>query len=224
MNETIDPSEEQFFQQGDEAPFEPPEEPPLAGEPHLVGPGIGDAARARRVRLRRAVGTALLASVALFGLGLVRHYGVPRLRLGASHPDPERQATLSALLPAKLSAVSAPPATGLDATGSGAPAPPSSALPDVPTVDQVPSVDPSALIRSARTLLEGGHTRAGVAAARMAVNANPKNAEPYILLGAGLQDLGKWAEAQTVFATCKQETSSGPNATCRYFSGAVAGK
>jgi hypothetical protein len=206
MNSALDPSEEQFFEQGERAPSEAPEELPHAPEQPEVRTVIDPGAYARRARLRRVVGSALLASVALFGLGLLRHYRAPALQLGASKPKP--QAALYPMLPAALTA-SVPIASALV---DPAPPPP-------PPTDPARSVDAAALIRSARTLLEAGHTRDGVAVARSAVNANPENAEPYILLAAGLQDLGKWAEAQSVFATCKQATSSGPNATCRYFAG-----
>jgi Flp pilus assembly protein TadD len=74
------------------------------------------------------------------------------------------------------------------------------------------------LIRTARSLLEAGQIRAGVAAARQALAANSTDAEPYILLAAGLQDLGDWAGAQAIFGACKERSHQGPSADCRYFS------
>lgn len=205
MNNALDPSEERFFEQGEVASPELSEELPPSPEASV---GIGADESARRARLRRVVASALLGSVALFGVGLVRQFGAPQLPPEARKP--ERRATLWALQPAAPN-TQQPSAAAAPASLSSQP---------LPAVNRPPSVDASALIRSARTLLEAGHTRDGVAVARSAVSANPQNAEPYILLAAGLQDLGKWAEAQTVFATCKQATSSGPNATCRYFAGA----
>jgi len=56
--------------------------------------------------------------------------------------------------------------------------------------------------------------REGVGAARAAVAADPSLAEPYVLLGAGLQDLGEWNEAYRTFTTCAERTKS---TVCKYF-------
>jgi hypothetical protein len=199
MSGLMDPGEEQFFEQGEEPQLVVPEEPELVVEPS----GMSE----RRARLQRVVGAALLGSAALFGVGLMRHYAASRVPLATSKTVP--RITLAALLP---SSPATPSASALNL-------PEPSATPEPSSTVSAPTVDPATLIRTARALLEAGHTRDGVVAARAAVSASPSDAEPYILLAAGLQDLGKWAEAQTVFTTCKQATSSGPNATCRYFAG-----
>jgi cytochrome c-type biogenesis protein CcmH/NrfG len=200
MNQTMDPGEEHFFEQGEQPHFELEEEQPLLLEP--------PSARVRRARLRRIVAAALVASLALFGVGLLLRHSAARVGQAPGVAGLDRRVMLDALLPRAL----AVPVSEI--------APPSAPLAPPPTPSAALGVgDPAALIRSARQLLESGHTRAGVEAARSAVAANPNDAEPYILLAAGLQDLGQWAEAQTVFSTCKQKTSSGPNATCRYFAG-----
>lgn len=217
----MDPNEELFFRQGDELSeevhSEPPEALPQRGDPSLVDAALTADAKVRRVRLRRVVVGALLASTALFAVGVVRRYGAPHW----AAPAPKRRATLAALRPAMTST----PADS--ANGRLSAAPPSASAPASseasPASEHAQALDAAALTRRARLLLEGGHTRDGVAAARSAVNANPRDAEPYVLLAAGLQDLGRWAEAQAVFATCKQATSSGPNATCRYFAAIASG-
>lgn len=197
MTEAMDSSEEQFFEQGERPSLEAEPESPLEHETPQVS--------ARRTRLRRVVAAALLASVALLALGVIRRASAPRLQAASSKV--ERRVTLAALQASPLAApLSSASSTALE---------PSAVAPS----HDDPPFDSAALIRSARRLLEAGRTRDGVALARAAVNANPKNAEPYILLAAGLQDLGRWDEARTVFANCKQATSSGPNATCRYFAG-----
>ena len=73
------------------------------------------------------------------------------------------------------------------------------------------------LRREARALLESGKTREGVAKARAAIEADSSEAEPYILLAAGLQDLGQWAEAKTVFEQCVHRSTKAPSYDCLYF-------
>lgn len=196
----MDPEEQQFFEQGESPLEEVLEEPKFVFEPPAV--------QARRARLRRVVGAALLASLTLCAAGLLVSYRAKRARALIDGQAVNRRVIFQASLP--RATTEQRPATPSSAAN---PAPsPSIATPSVPS-------DRSALIRAARALLEAGHTREGVAAARLAVDANSSDAEPYILLAAGLQDEGRWGEAQSVFSLCKQKTSSGPNATCRYFAG-----
>jgi hypothetical protein len=73
------------------------------------------------------------------------------------------------------------------------------------------------LRREARRLLEGGKAEEGVALARRAIQADPDPPEAYILLAAGLQDLGRWQESRDVFAKCVRDTNGKANAECVYF-------
>jgi hypothetical protein len=120
---------------------------------------------------------------------------------------------------------------------SPAPAPSSSAAsalaprePNAPTDDTLEETDdvefPTTeadpvkgreLRRQARQLLERGSTEEGVRVSRVAIQADPNDPEGYILLAAGLQDLGRWQESRDVFAKCVQESSRRPNAECVYF-------
>lgn len=181
--------------------------------------------RARRARLRRVVVGTLSASVALLLLGFLARYSAKKTESVLDASSLRRTATLNALLPqetrlpaASVSlpapAVPAPALTIPSPSGSVADSASSNVQPSAPPTD-----DPNTLTRAARTLLAAGHTREGVAAARIAVEANPSDAEPYILLAAGLQDLGNWPEAHAVFTACEQKTQRGPNASCRYFAG-----
>jgi hypothetical protein len=156
---------------------------------------------ARRARLRRIVLGTLSASVALLLVGLLARYGAKKAESALDASSPRSTATLNALLPREAPA---------SAVSTSSPAASASA---------VSNDDPSALTRAARALLAAGHTREGVAAARVAVDANPTDAEPYLLLATGLQDLGNWPEAHAVFAACEQKAQRGPNASCRYFAG-----
>jgi hypothetical protein len=71
--------------------------------------------------------------------------------------------------------------------------------------------------REARRLLEGGQIDPGVAAARNAIALDPANAESYVLLAAGLQDQGRWAESREVFSRCIHKSNNAINAECVYF-------
>ncbi len=74
--------------------------------------------------------------------------------------------------------------------------------------------DAHRLTREARTLLRAGRTRDGIARAREAIEANVEFAEPYVLLAAGLEDLGAWREAHATFVSCAERTHS---PECSYF-------
>jgi hypothetical protein len=73
------------------------------------------------------------------------------------------------------------------------------------------------LRKEARRLLEQGEAEKGVALARRAILADPNAPEAYILLAAGLQDLGRWQESRDVFAKCVHESNGKTNAECVYF-------
>ena len=71
--------------------------------------------------------------------------------------------------------------------------------------------------QEARRLLEAGQIDPGVAAARRAIELNPADPECYVLLAAGLQDQGRWAESREVFSRCVRKSNNGINAECAYF-------
>jgi hypothetical protein len=73
------------------------------------------------------------------------------------------------------------------------------------------------LRREARRLLQSGHAEEGVAVSRRAIQADPDAPESYILLAAGLQDLGRWQESRDVFAKCVRDSNGKANAECVYF-------
>jgi colicin import membrane protein len=70
----------------------------------------------------------------------------------------------------------------------------------------------------ARRFLAGGKLKEAVASARTALAADPADAEPYLLLGAALQDTGHWDESVIVFASCVQNAKRGPLGDCRALS------
>jgi hypothetical protein len=71
--------------------------------------------------------------------------------------------------------------------------------------------------QEARRLLEAGQIDPGVLAARRAIELNPTDPECYVLLAAGLQDQGRWAESREVFSRCVRRSNNGINAECAYF-------
>jgi hypothetical protein len=123
-------------------------------------------------------------------------------------------------------AMSPPRATAPSASSSSMavePGPPTTDDTVQPTEDsdfEPSAADPALgrdLRREARQLLEKGSAEEGVRVARRAIMADPNDAEGYILLAAGLQDLGRWQESRDVFAKCVQESGRKANAECVYF-------
>jgi hypothetical protein len=75
----------------------------------------------------------------------------------------------------------------------------------------------SDLRREARQLLEAGRIEEGVGFARSAIKADPYNPESYVLLAAGLQDLGRWQESRDIFTKCVRQSNQKANYECVYF-------
>ncbi|HTQ06673.1 MAG TPA: hypothetical protein VMI54_22610 [Polyangiaceae bacterium] len=153
----------------------------------------------------------------------------------AEPPAPPSATSVPVTLPASPSATSVPvlappPTADVASTSSPGPAPsersaPPAATDDAPAVTPAPSVAPVAagaadaagLRDKARTLLATGHSRDGVAFARAAVESDPLDARSYVLLGAGLQNLGDWAAARGVFEECTRKATHGGSSACQYF-------
>lgn len=177
----------------------------LPNEPEGSAARVDTAFEHRRRRLRSTVLIAWCASAALLLFGLTR-----RPALGVRPPA---NAT-----PARVAAATPPaPATRPEIPPSPPPAPSASAPGPRAVDDHTGQESARALVRSARSLLEAGKIRAGVSVARQALALNSSDAEPYILLAAGLQDLGDWSGAQRVFAECQGKARHGSHADCSYF-------
>ena len=86
-----------------------------------------------------------------------------------------------------------------------------------PAASTASSADAESLRKRASSELAAGRTRQGVASARAAIAADPADARAYLLLAAGLEDLGDWAGARAVFVDCRQRATRGPSSTCNYF-------
>lgn len=183
----------------------------LLTEPKQTADTQEPAFQLRRKRLRQGVLLTLGASVALLLLGVAR---LPR----------REQRVDSASMPAHAARLAIAPANPTSTLVTSQPVSPvasESSTPPTPITqldDHVARESAHALLVSARSLLQAGRIRAGVDVARQALAANGNDAEPYILLAAGLQDLGDWPGAQRVFAACKSRAHTGSQAECSYFS------
>lgn len=184
----------------------------VLGEPRSKE-ALAEAARfgARRSKLQRRVAVTLCAAASLLMLGLVTHGRAEAERrladatpTAAAVPEPMRvPVAAAATVPTEPSVEPAP-----DAEPAPSPAPP---------LESSAPTDVAQLLRRARNLLNSGRSREGVATAREALAQAPQDAEPYMLLGAGLQDLGKYAEARATFEACLEHATRGPVASCHYF-------
>jgi hypothetical protein len=270
--------ERRFFSMPPEEPAEhalPSLEPVVAETDHgeHVGPEPTAAERqwlaradARRARLQRWVGLAIVAGAVAFVVAgadrylaakndAASHFTPAVLPVADPTPQPKKNDDRTALvdargidgapsstsvpvavpsaIPSNTSAPVAaasvtPSATPLPSVMSSAPrVPPSSAAP-APALaasgrpGPAPSVvageaDAAGLREKARSLLATGHSRDGVAFARAAVESDPADARSYVLLGAGLQDLGDWGGARDVFHECTLKATRGPSGACQYF-------
>ena len=194
---------------------------------------------ARRAKLQRHV----VATLGAAGVLLLLAFGAHERALHEQQPQnaalPARPAAAAPVSPPVAPLIVPAPAPLLaSAVAEVAPASPTlpvaSAVAEVAPASPTPLVanieaqqagasavavqqDSAALIQKARALLRAGHSREGVVAARDAVVQAPLEAEPYVLLGAGLQDLGDFGQARRVFAECLRLATHGPAATCRYF-------
>lgn len=92
-------------------------------------------------------------------------------------------------------------------------------IPEPPAAldEQASPSDPTALRRQARELLTAGHVQEGVRVARQLIELDPRDSEAYILLAAGLQDLGRWRESRELFERCTHLARGADTAECVYF-------
>jgi hypothetical protein len=155
--------------------------------------------------VRRATFVALLAAAAA-----VPAWVVFRARGVVPPPDPPvAAAKLTPTGPTTLG-----PAREVEADEDEAePSPAASSAVPV-AIDPVKGAE---LKREARRLLENGVIDQGVATARRSIEMNPNDPECYVLLAAGLQDQGRWAESREVFSRCVHKSNNGINAECVYF-------
>jgi hypothetical protein len=191
-------------------------------------PSLTPAQLARRARLRRIVSIGLSTGVAVLvsSIGGARLLRATRARVNAATP------THAVTGP---SARSGPHTDTVSHGRTPLVRPPSAPAPsddagETPTAEPSSASEPSApaggepsntaaalrLATQARGLLRAGRAREGIESARAAVDADPTLAEAYVLVAAGLEDIGRWSEAHRTYVTCVDHTQS---RECSYFAG-----
>ena len=76
-----------------------------------------------------------------------------------------------------------------------------------------------AVKKEIESLLNRGKNKEGIAKAQEAIAADPSDAKTYVLLGAALQDIGKYKDAIEAFSECVRHATKGPVYQCRQFGG-----
>lgn len=199
-----DAEAERFFAAGEAAPGDIESLAPTVGDDNewelpRLSP-LTEAQLQRRARLRRFVGLGLGGGVAILVTG------IGAARLGSP---------LRALAPRAVTTPGAPALASvapIEKVATPTPRPAASAsAPEPPTAATASALE---LLTKARSLLQAGRAREGVAVAREAVAADSGLPEAYVLLAAGLEDLGRWSDAHRTFTACAERTRS---TECSYF-------
>jgi tetratricopeptide (TPR) repeat protein len=180
----------------------------LDREYRVLGPELV----ARRVRLRRIVaGIVGIASVVSVLVGV-------RLALQSSRAEPA--APILAAQPA-VASIDVPMDTPIPppAAPSAAPQTEQTADPVAESHDNddVPAVAASdARQAKYRALLaiEQGRYHQAITLGRTAIDADPADAENYLLLGTALQETGQWKRAAQVFSECARKAKRGAVGEC----------
>jgi hypothetical protein len=76
-------------------------------------------------------------------------------------------------------------------------------------------VDARAAKRVAQQTLERGDAAASIAAARQSLEADPTDAETWLILGGAYQQRGDYRAAREAFAGCASKATRGPRGECR---------
>lgn len=177
-----------------------PIEPPRSAEPP------GEALREDELALvvgpprsRWALGAALAALViGVAALGISRG----RSRSPASAPSVSAKVVEP---PRATPTVALPPP----------PPPPASPEPSAPPLASAARPDATSLRDHALALLQEAKNPEAMAAARAALDADPTDAMPYLVLGSALQDTGKWPEAHQTYELCVKVATKGMLDECR---------
>jgi hypothetical protein len=239
--------EDAFFARGEESTFPPssvdmPESEPDESSHRRSRPEVIE----RRARMRRLVSWIVgAAAVLAAGVGLkaavtpahrhatndltmsVPHHVVASIAMSADEPAAPVPAAEGPAAPSALSATAETASATADPTPTTELAKTTVPANDNPTVAApAPSAAPAAEAASAaptkadvRRLIERGRMRDGIAAARASINADPSDAETYLLLGAALQELGQWKESTDVFGRCVAKATKGPKSECQALRG-----
>jgi hypothetical protein len=223
-SDEIDAEAERFFAAGEagepraELVPDEPEANDAWGEPTLAPPS--PELLARRARLRAIVATGLVGGVLLLlgSIALARlpsrapKVAVAVVAAGAPTASPVTSPAPPSIPPIQSSEPVASALTAEPVASTVSASPLGSSDASSPALESARS-----LAAKARRLLQGGRIKDGVAAARAAIDADPSRPEGYVLLAAGLEDLGLWREAHDAFSRCVRRSHEGPASPCAYF-------
>jgi hypothetical protein len=201
--------------------------PPLAVVLVPSANGLGGSPGGRRLRSVR-VGWAAAAMVACFGLfATVRllELSTARHANSASEPGPAEPRHQDPPLPEQSGQPSpAPPPPPLPpppelALPAAAPAasvqsspPPAAAAPGTGVAD---ASDAVALKREAQQALEHSKVSLAIEVGQRAVEADPADAETWLILGAAYLQRGHYKEARGCFRSCLEQATEGPRSECK---------
>ena len=175
-------------------------EPPRSAEP--PGEGLREDELALVLgppRSRWALGAALAALV----------IGVAALGISRGRPRSPASA------PSALAKVVEPPRATPTVAPPPPPPPPASPEPSAPPLASAARPDATSLRDHALALLQEAKNPEAMAAARAALDADPTDAMPYLVLGSALQDTGKWPEAHQTYELCVKVATKGMLDECR---------
>jgi hypothetical protein len=75
------------------------------------------------------------------------------------------------------------------------------------------------LKKKAESLLNRGNRKEAIVVSQQAIEADPSDAYPYLLLGSALQDSGKWKDGVEAYCECVRHATKGPINECRAMGG-----
>jgi len=153
------------------------------------------------------VATALLSAAAAVGATL----GATRATPGRDAISVVRAAPAGDPAPESSAATVAPP--GSSASAGSLPGPPASASPSASGTTDAEDLATQAK-QEAESALEKGHATQAIEAAELAVALDPTDAEAWLILGAGYDQRGAYAQARKCFATCARVATRGPRREC----------
>ncbi len=193
--------------------------------------------RERKRKLRRVVGFVVAGAALLVVIGGVKlardrdkqtPLGDPS-RVASVAPPPRASQTAAAIAPARSAAPVASPSASVAAAPSAEPAVSASA-----SAQAAASAAPSASVatsstsdipegvnakKEAESLLNRGRYKDAIRYAEAAIERDPEDALPYLLLGSALQSSGKWKEGIAAYSRCVHAAKKGPVHECRAVGG-----
>jgi Flp pilus assembly protein TadD len=125
-----------------------------------------------------------------------------------------------AAVKATVVAAAPPPAVTIVPAPIPEPALPAAAEPEpakalAPATSDDQAIDAKALRDEALELLKKAKNSEAMVAATKALEADPSDAMPYLVLGSALQDAGRWREATRAYQICAKTAKRGMVDECR---------